>query len=188
MFYKAFEGIKDESKALNIDLIVMGSKGVTGLKEIFIGSNTEKVVRCADIPVLVIKEPLKNFTINHLVFASNFTSAGRKTFQKVLDFAHFFNAKIHFLYVNTIHNFETTAVSLDNINHFIEGFDVPNYTISIYNANSIEKGILSYSKSIKADAIALNTSGRSGLSQLFNGSIGVEIANHAIAPVVTFKL
>jgi len=36
--------------------------------------------------------------------------------------------------------------------------------------------------------IALNTHGRSGLSQLFNGSIGQELANHALRPVITFKL
>ena len=39
-----------------------------------------------------------------------------------------------------------------------------------------------------ADLIALNTHGRSGLSQLFNGSIGQELANHALRPVVTFKI
>ena len=39
-----------------------------------------------------------------------------------------------------------------------------------------------------ADLIALNTHGRSGLSQLFNGSIGQELANHALRPVITFKI
>ena len=188
LFYKAFDGIKDEAKSLNIDLIIMGSKGATGLKEVFIGSNTEKVVRCADVPVLVIKEPLVNFTLNNMVFASDFNSIGKKTFQKVLDFARFFNAKIYLLYVNTIHNFETTEDSLSNIHNYINGFDLNNYTITIYNANSVEQGILTFSKSVNADAISLNTNGRSGLSQLFNGSIGVEITNHAMAPVVTFKL
>ena len=166
----------------------MGSKGATGIKEIFIGSNTEKVVRCSNVPVLVIKEPIKNFTINHLVFASDFNSAGKKSFQNVLNFAHFFNAKIHLLYVNTIHNFETTEFCVDAIDNYIADFDMPKHSVQIYNANSIEKGILIFAKSINANAIALNTHGRSGLSQIFNGSLGVEISNHAMIPVVTFKL
>lgn len=188
LFYKAFNGIQDEAKALKIDLIVMGSKGVSGIEEIIIGSNTEKVVRNAEVPVLVIKESSKNFNIKHMVFASDFALTGRKSFQKVIDFANFFEARIHLLYVNTIHNFETTEESNAHIQAYIKGFNFYNYLITIYNANSVEKGILDFSKSIKADLIALNTSGRGGLSKLFNGSIAAEIANHAMLPVVTFKL
>jgi len=188
LFYKAYNGIRDEAKALNIDLIVMGSKGISGFTEVIIGSNTEKVVRCSDVPVLVIKEPYKKFSIKHLVFASDFSPYGKNTFQKVIDFCEFFNAEIHLLYVNSIHNFEKTEDSLKNINNFISGFNFKNYTVTIYNDFSIERGIINYSKSIKADAIALNTSGRSGLSKLFNGSIASEIANHALLPVVTFKI
>jgi len=188
LYFRAFNGIKDEAKNLNIDLIVMGSKGVSGLSEVVIGSNTEKVVRHCEVPVLVIKESHKKFNIKQLVFASNFSSTGIKSFQKVLDFSNFFKVKIHLLYVNTIQNFETTENSLKNIDNFIKGFELNNYTITIYNAQSVEKGILSFSKSINADIIAINTSGRSGLFKLFNGSIASEIANHAMLPVVTFKL
>lgn len=188
LFYKAFNGIQDEAKALNIDLIVMGSKGATGLEEVIIGSNTEKVVRNSDIPVLVVKEFHKDFDIKHLVFASDFDPIGRKSFQKIIDFAKFFDARIHLLYVNTIHNFKTTEESNQHIQDYLKGFIFYNYLITIYNARSVERGILDFSKSIKADAIALNTSGRSGLSKLFNGSIASEITNHAMLPVVTFKL
>lgn len=188
LYYKAFNGIRDEAKALNIDLIVMGSKGATGIEEIIIGSNTEKVVRSADIPVLVVKELHKKFTLKKLIFASDFALIGKKSFQKVIDFANFFDARIYLLYVNTIHNFETTEDINQHIKDYIKGFIFYNYLITIYNANSVEKGILDFSKSVDADAIALNTSGRSGLSKLFNGSIATEIANHAMLPVVTFKL
>ena len=54
-FHQAFDGIMEVSKEHNCDLIVMGSHGTSGLKEVFIGSNTEKVVRNSTIPVLVIK-------------------------------------------------------------------------------------------------------------------------------------
>jgi hypothetical protein len=37
------------------NLIVMGSHGVSGIEEVLIGSNTEKVVRLSEVPVLVIK-------------------------------------------------------------------------------------------------------------------------------------
>ena len=52
-----FRGINDIVEKNDIDLIVMGSHGTTGLiQDIFVGSNTEKVVRTSDVPVLVIKK------------------------------------------------------------------------------------------------------------------------------------
>jgi nucleotide-binding universal stress UspA family protein len=187
-FQHAFSGIIDESTKNNIDLIVMGSQGASGLQEMFIGSNTEKVVRKSKIPVLVIKKSAKNFDIKNIVFASDFNKESKSTFQRVVDFARLFDAKINLLYVNTIHNFNTSDNIEKRIASFMKDFDFDNYKTHIYNDISIEKGILSFGRKINADLIALNTHGRSGLSQLFNGSIGQELANHALRPVITFKI
>ncbi len=187
-FQHAFSGIIAESEKNNIDLIVMGSQGASGLQEMFIGSNTEKVVRRSKIPVLVIKKEVDKFEIKNMIFASDFNKESKTTFQRVADFAKLFEAKVHLLYINTIHNFNTTKNIEKRIADFMGDFDFSNYTTMIYNDISIEKGILSYARDIDADLIALNTHGRSGLSQLFNGSIGQELANHALRPVITFKI
>ena len=187
-FQHAFSGIISESEKNNIDLIVMGSQGASGLQEMFIGSNTEKVVRRSKIPVLVIKEDTQDFKIEDVIFASDFNAESKSTFQRVVDFVSIFDAKVHLLYINTIHNFNTTKNIENRIKDFMSSFDFDNYTTNIYNDVSIEKGILSFGRDINADLIALNTHGRSGLSQLFNGSIGQELANHALRPVITFKI
>ena len=123
-----------------------------------------------------------------MIFASDFNKESKSTFHRVINFAELFDAKIHLLYINTIHNFNTTKNIESRIASFMDEFDFTNYSTEIYNDISIEKGILSYARDIKADLIALNTHGRSGLSQLFNGSIGQELANHALRPVITFKI
>lgn len=188
LFHKAFDGIIDESKKHNADLIVMGSRGTSGLEEMLIGSNTEKVVRNSDVPVLVIKQDIEKFKVENIVFASNFKYKNRSSFQKILDFSSLFNSKLHLLKINTIHNFETTKNSSDAIRNFINEFDLGDYTLNIYNDTSIESGILNFSKAIDSDVIILNTHGRRGLAHLFNGSIGEDLANHAKLPVITFKL
>ncbi|MGV8945069.1 MAG: universal stress protein [Lutibacter sp.] len=187
-FHKAYDGIIDECKKQNADLIVMGSKGTSGLEEMLVGSNTEKVVRNSEVPVLVIKKEIEHFKFDNIVFASNFDAEHRKIFQKILDFTSLFNARLHLLKINTIHNFETTKESSDAIRNFINDFDLGDYTLNIYNDVSVEAGILNFSKVIEADAILLNTSGRRGLAHLFTGSIGEDLANHAKLPVITFKL
>lgn len=187
-FHKAYDGIIDESKKQNVDLIIMGSQGTSGLEEMLVGSNTEKVVRNSNIPVLVIKREIENFKIENIVFASNFEQKSKVAFQDILEFASLFNARLHLLKINTIHNFETTKESSDAIRNFINNFDLGDYTLNIYNDSSVEAGILNFANVIDADVILLNTSGRRGLAHLFTGSIGEDLANHAKLPVITFKI
>ena len=187
-FHKAFNGVIEESKKNNVDLIVMGSQGATGLKEMLVGSNTEKVVRHSDIPVLVIKKKVSDFDIKNMIFASDFSKESKNTFKNVIGFAEIFKAKLHLLYINTIHNFESTKESTKKLEKFVSGFDKKKFTLNIYNDTTIEEGILNFGKETDADVIAINTHGRSGLSQLFSESISKELANHALRPIITFKI
>jgi nucleotide-binding universal stress UspA family protein len=53
--------IVNDKRFKNVDLIVIGSHGTSGFNEVFIGSNTEKVIRLADSPVLTVKNELEDF-------------------------------------------------------------------------------------------------------------------------------
>ncbi len=187
-FHKTFSGIIHYSKEFKANLVIMGSSGATGLKEMFIGSNTEKVVRNSEIPVLVVKEGVGEFEMNKFVFASNFLDEVKPSFGRFLKFIAKFNGEVHMLFVNTVHNFEPTTKTNKRLQEFVAEFDLPKHTINIYNDTSIEKGILNFSKENNIDVIALNTHQRSGLSSMFNESISEDLVNHALKPVVTFKL
>ncbi|MFB6122594.1 MAG: universal stress protein [Haloferacaceae archaeon] len=49
--------ILDYCEAHDVDLLVMGTHGRTGLERTLIGSVTEKVVRTTDVPVLTVSLP-----------------------------------------------------------------------------------------------------------------------------------
>ncbi|WP_132061180.1 universal stress protein [Halorussus amylolyticus] len=51
------QGILDYAEERDIDLIVMGTHGRTGLERYLLGSVTEKIVRVADVPVLTVSPP-----------------------------------------------------------------------------------------------------------------------------------
>ncbi len=48
--------IAKEAKKLKADMIVMTSHGRSGLQRLFLGSVAERTLRCADRPVLVVKQ------------------------------------------------------------------------------------------------------------------------------------
>ena len=183
-----FEGIMDISQKNNIDLIVMGSHGANGFKEMIIGSNTEKVVRTSNVPVLVIKKEMGEFDVNKFVFASDFSDEVKGTFAKAVEFSNKFGAHLHLVSINTPNNFKSTAVAEKIMSDFVGNFQINNYSTHIYNDVNVEKGILNFANSIDADLIGMSTHGRKGLAHFFNGSISEDLVNHAIRPVVTFKI
>jgi len=183
-----FNGISDICKEHGISMITMGSHGASGLKEMFIGSNAEKVVRSSDVPVLVIKNDHEDFSVDDIVFASDFKNDNRETYHQATKLATAFGAQVHLLMVNTASNFTTTEKANARISAFIEDYSFKNFTINIYNDESIEKGILNFSKLIDADLIGISTHGRQGIAHFFNGSISEDLVNHANRPVITFKI
>lgn len=167
----------------------MGSKGHSDFEEIFIGSNTEKVVRKATKPVLVVKKYFEKFKLKNLVFASSFKNDDKKeVLRKLLEFAIIFDSKIHLLKVTTPSNFESTFDAKEKIKAFVAEFDLPKHSISIYNDVTIEKGILNFSREINADLIALSTHGRSGLSHLFSASVTKNLSKSGLKPMLTIRV
>ena len=90
--------------------------------------------------------------------------------------------------VNTASNFTTTKKANDRINEFISDNSFKNFSINIYNDETVEKGVLNFSKHIDADLIGISTHGRQGIAHFFNGSISEDLVNHAKRPVITFKI
>lgn len=187
-FEMAFDGILNISQKNDVDLIVMGSHGASGFKEMFIGSNAEKVVRNSDIPVLIIKKEESDFQVNDFVFASNFSDEIKKPFSKVVEFANKFDSTLHLVMVNTPNNFKSTSEAEATMKTFLSNFNISKAETHIYNETNVEKGILNFSDSINADLIGMSTHGRKGLSHFFNGSISEDLVNHSNRAVITFKI
>ncbi len=176
----------------DIDLIVMGSHGASGIEEAFVGSNTEKVVRTSDVPVLVIKSRMEEFTAKEIVFASDFKIDNVNAYRAAMKFFSKFNSNVHLLYVNLPHRFVTSKQMKENVREFIDVADSGDMAnldkVVYYNDTSVEEGIHNYCEQINADIVAIPTHGRRGLAHFFIGSISESVANHEGRPVMTFKI
>ncbi len=192
--YKIFSEVNEVAHEHDVDLIVMGSHGTTGLREeVFIGSNTEKVVRTSDVPVLIIKNAIENFEIKEVVFACDFKMENLRAYHKAMALFESLGANVHLLYINLPgERFKSTHQIEERVKEFLFKADSGNLemydNVVFYSDFTVESGVLNYSNKIKADAIAIPTHGRRGLAHFFSGSIGEDIANHANKPVITFKI
>jgi nucleotide-binding universal stress UspA family protein len=175
-------------KEQKIDLIIMGTKGASGLKEFFVGSNTEKVVRWSPVPVIAIKKSAKASSIKNIVFPSTLHDDEEELTMKVKALQNFFNAKLHLLYVNTPANFRTDVLTRQMMKNFAKRFMLKDFTLNVYNDMSEELGVANFVNEINGDMIAMATHGRKGLNHLMSGSIAEDVVNHFECPIWTWKV
>lgn len=187
-FDNVYESIAKQAKEQGAGMIVMGSRGSSGAEEVFIGSNTERVIRRAEVPVLTVKERVENFEMKDIVFASNFYGESYGIFTKIMELATIYDSRIHLLKVVTPGNFETTRYSLRLIDDFVEKTGLKNYDYHIYNDEKVENGIYHFCEEAKPDVIAMETHGWTGLKHFLLGSITEGVANHSALPVLSIKI
>ncbi|MEP6735317.1 MAG: universal stress protein [Chryseolinea sp.] len=172
----------------HIDLVVMGSQGANGLRELMMGSNAEKVVRTSPVPVLVIKDYYKG-PIKNIIFPIDLEPEHREMLvDRVKELQTFFGARLHILWINTPLNFTADTVTFKKMEEFVRQHKLKNYTINVFNHPDEEKGILAFAERTSGDLIAMGTHSRKGISHLINGSLTEDIVNHCKGLIWTYSL
>ena len=191
--YKIFSEINHVAAEHKVDLIVMGSHGRSGLGELFVGSNTEKVVRTSTIPVLVVKIRRPNFNPKTVVIATDFSTESVDAYKNLRNLIDLWDPEVILVHVNLPNEkFQSSQERKESAQDFINaahgGKMAPNTTIEYVSDYTIENGIYHKALEREADLIGLTTHGRSGMMHFFKGSIGADLANHANFPVLTCKI
>lgn len=188
IFGNPYAGISKEIAKIKANLVIMGSKGSSGIEEVLIGSNTEKVVRQALCPVLTIKKDVSIKKLKNIVFATNFSEEVKGVTKEIKKLQEILGAKIHLVKINTPNSFETEREVKKAAQVFIKTHQISNTQVHIYNALSEEDGIIHFAEDYKMDMIAMATHGRTGFMHLLSGSIAEDVVNHAQRPVWTMTI
>jgi len=190
--FRVFSEVNEVAEEYGADLVVMGSHGASGIKEFFIGSNTEKVVRHSNIPVLIIKHNPILTDFEKVVFACDFSEEAITPYINAQKLFKKLDSKVNLIYVNLPNErFRSTSEMETKVVSFLKKAEgnLDNYSkVKFYSDYTIEQGILNYANSIGADLVALATHGRTGFLHLLEGSITEDLANHSVLPVMTFKI
>ncbi|MDN4164466.1 universal stress protein [Cytophagales bacterium LB-30] len=168
--------------------IIMGTQGAQGLKALYPGSTTEKVIRLAQSPVLAIKSPIALADLQKIAVAVDFHSLTEEYLLQIKFVQHVFQAHLSLVWVNTPSTFQKSREVLDQLHRLALKQLMTNYSVSVYNDYSIEEGIVDFALAEKASLIALATHGRTGWAHLFKGSITEDLANAVDLPVFSFRV
>lgn len=183
-----YVGLGNEVANEGGDWVIIGSKGASGLKEIFLGSNAERIIRHSTCPVITVKGETDLSAIKSMVFPTSLEPEQYSIAEKVKKFQQMLKLNIHLLSVMTPYNFLTEKIATEQLQEFANKLGLVNYDIGAVDADYSEEGIINYANQVNAGAIVMGTHGRTGIAHLFGGSRAEDVANHSKIPVVTFKL
>jgi nucleotide-binding universal stress UspA family protein len=180
---KIMEGDAEESiirfsKRKDYDLISMGTKGVSGLKEVFIGSVAGEVISKSHVPVLVIPKSAKEFVAKDITLAvSRYGVSDQVTLQPLRELISITNSNLHILHLTEEENhpLKPRINSLENLH--------PHY-IYTYCEHSIDQCINEYVTKSHSQMLCLIRSNRDFFSRLITGSVTKKQTFHSKVPLL----
>lgn len=162
------------------DFVVMGTVGISGWKEYFMGSNTAEAIANLQVPVLSVPVSAHFDGFSKIGFTTRYREKDKEALQHVINFAKVLHAQVHCLYVETSSTDNTPATYSDWSDHF------QNEPVSfhILPNDNVEDTIADFIMSESIDIMAMMTYKRSFFAQLFTESFTERMANHATVPIL----
>jgi nucleotide-binding universal stress UspA family protein len=180
--------ISNTAKKLECDLIIMGTMGAGGLKEIFIGTNTARVIEDSVCPVISIPESARMNGVRKIVFAANYGNDDFSNVFNLIDFARLYNSEIVLLHVST----GKTDIAFDHTE--LDGFrrqvesesSYSNLSVKVLESDDIYSAINQFLVESKADMLAINMRNRTFVQKLGGRSMTKKMAYHTNIPLFVF--
>nr|WP_315166971.1 universal stress protein [uncultured Flavobacterium sp.] len=174
------EEIQIITKHENIDFIVMGTKGATGLKETFLGTVATKVMNDVKAVVLAIPERCKYQPIKNLLFITEYKPEDIESFIRVIALAKVFQAHIDCLRVEPPHH-ENKNDYMKDWNDLIKNHNIALHSIS---GDDVEGIILNFMDLYKINMIAMHVYHKNFFQKLFEISLSKKLAFHVNVPIL----
>lgn len=197
-------GIVDAAKTLGADLIVMGTRGLTGVKHVLLGSVAERTVRTAPCPVLTVKPgaaPTSRFA--RVLVPVDFSKDGEDALAVAIEVAKEHDGEIHLLHAYELPASVTMAYGIAIPQSIWEGVQeagaarlaeaaarvkkagvrVSSHLVTAPAADAIADAVATH----HADLVVMGTRGLTGLKHVLLGSVAERTIRLAPCPVLTVK-
>lgn len=167
------------------DLVVMGTQGASGLKEVLMGSNTADVIKNSGLPVLMVPENGEYKGIKRILLADDGEEMDKKTLEPLVNILHRTNAE---LIVTRVANEKTVGdpIGLSGSAFQIAMKDIPYTTIQLQNGD-VEKALSDEIENSNADLAVVAHRKRGIFDRFFHRSTSAKLAMHTHVPLMVLQ-
>ncbi|OIQ16601.1 MAG: hypothetical protein BM557_09830 [Flavobacterium sp. MedPE-SWcel] len=168
----------------DIDLIVMGTTGASGIKETFLGSNTATVISNAKVPVLGIPTAAEfHHQIKNVVFTTQYKDEDNLALQRLLDITNKIGSSVYCLHIKNDNDPDDID---EKINEWKMRYNNEKVSFFSITGNNTEETILDFVENQHIDMLAMLKHKRSFFENLFHRSLTKKMAYHSKVPIMVF--
>jgi len=196
-------GIVEAAETLRADLIVMGTRGLTGVKHVLLGSVAERTVRAAPCPVLTVKPGAKALRFDSVLVPVDFSPHAEQALAVGIELAKAHGGALHLLHAYELPASITMAYAVaipQSVWESVQeagrkrlldlaerakaaGVRVETHLVTAPAADAIAEAATAHG----ADLIVIGTRGLTGLKHVLLGSVAERTLRIAPCPVLTVK-
>lgn len=176
----AVDTIVEQAKAVHADYVVMGTRGATGLKKMFMGSTTSNVVRGTNVPVIAVPEQAGDFNIKQILFALDDRKMDPALLLPGLSIAQKTGAEVNLLYLSQTDDTDIDADTRD----YLKKMDIGYKYYKLQTQGDIEDNILQFAQDKQIDLLCVLNRHRSWFAQVFATSVSQQLAMESTIPLL----
>lgn len=169
------------------DLIVMGTKGSSGIKEVIAGSTTARVIAKTTVPVLAIPDAYMVKEPNALLFATNHYERDVVLVGKIAEIAILFSAMVHVVVFEDIDTSQANVHS-QQVQEYVEflrdTFPGITFKNKLVQGTSFEGAIELYCIENDIDIIGMITYPKGLLARMLHKSTTQKMTFHSHIPIL----
>jgi nucleotide-binding universal stress UspA family protein len=179
------DSINQVVKAKNIDLIIMGTNGATGAKEVVFGSNTLNTIRKTDCPILTIPENYKFTSIDSILFTTenceDFNAHGIKP---LLDIITTYKSKLNVIDIDFVNYPNSTKSHSSDLKAL---FGAQAYNYHLIKEVPYPMAINTVTQLFNYNLHSLFIESKSFLERFIYGSVTNEISYNSTLPLLILR-
>lgn len=167
-----------------VDLVIMGTKGATGLKAALLGSNAANVIRNVNCPVIAIPESYNPSPIRHITICADFTTGleSKVEFGMLSEIASVHKSKIQLIHI--IDPFDDNQTHRIPVGTNFQQFFPDNEIAASVNYNEdVEEGIKEFITDNPTDLLVIIRRNYNFVESLFHRSLTRQLAMHTMIPL-----
>ena len=180
------EDVKDIVETFGIHLVVTGTKGASGVDEVFMGSNTVRIIKSTrKCPVLAIPYHFDYVTPSEIAFATDFNRFYTSSeLSPIVNMARMFNATIRIVHVQYGIKAltELQQFNLNMLRRYLG--EVEHYVHTVSELNSVSHTLETFSKELDIHLLAMLNYQHSYMEKMTREPIIKRTAFHTQIPLL----
>lgn len=184
---RVYDEIQAVCEELNPMLLVIGTHGISGFSERWVGSNAYRMSLILDVPIITIRGGVDvNTTISKILLPIDSTSETRQKLPLTALLAKYFDATVHVLAVYTS-DYKSIIAKVDSyvnqVVNYLESNEIK-FEKDCIKTTDVADDIIEYAKNMDANMISIMDEQEKSPMNLFSGSFAMQFVTKSPLPIM----